>query len=271
MRARPWPTSCSGSAAGAWGSAVEHYITKFVAHPEKLADAEVMYARRLARIDPALARVVHVDGRAQPSDDASTLWELRDVALYEDLERVMDLELFQISCVLDVDAGLTQGQEDTLNQHLFFADADQADPFPAALERVPASEVWAALDPIPAEVEEHQPPTLTAGTWLVTAYALISRDADPAAEFGELTGNLKVLHFGEITEVDPHDTAFTRFFGPLILRQSRLLLDGASRHLDYPLGRWRLRQASVVKHAGAALPLSGNDERPAVFTAERLN
>ncbi len=250
---------------------MEQYITKFVAHPEKLADAEAMYSERIRLIDPALARVVHVDARAQPSDDAFTLWELRDVALYEDIERVTDLELFQISCVLEVDPAVGDEQDEALMERLLFAGADEADPFPANLERVPASEVWASLDPIPADVGEHVAPVLTEGTWLVTVYALVSQDADPVAEFEELSRSLRVLHFGEVTEVDPHDSVFTQVFGPLVLRQSQLLLDGQSRHLDYPLGRHRLRQVSVVKHAGAALTLSGNDERPAVFTAERLN
>ena len=249
---------------------MEQYITKFVAHPEKLADAEALYAERIARIDPALARVVHVDRRAQPSDDAFTLWELRDVAVYEEIERVRDLELFQISCILEVDPALGDEQDDALMERMLFAEADEADPFPANLERVPASEVWASLDPIPADVEEQLPPTLTEGTWLVTTYALVSQDADPATEVEALTKNLRVLHYGEISEVDPRDSVFTQVFGPMVLRQSELLLEGASRHVDYPLGRRRLRQASVVKHAGAPLTLSGTYERPAVFTAERL-
>lgn len=245
----------------------ERVVTIFVAHPEKLAEAEALYAARVNAIDPALATIIDVDRHATPINDPDELWELRATAVYEGIERIGALQLFQIGSVLDL-LGDEDSEDDVLN-NLFFCDPAELDPFPATVNRFQASSQHAHVVALPTsgEIEQAPPVVLQEGTWLVTVYALVSQQANPAAEFEELLDGLSVLHRGEIVE----DLDKISIFGPLIVRQTQLLLDGASRHEDYPQGRLRLVQRVVVKHAGPVRVLAGNDESPAVFTAERLS
>lgn len=242
-------------------------VTIFVAHPEKLAEAEALYASRVNTIAPELATIIDVDRHATPINDPDELWELRATAVYEGIGRISALQLFQIGCVLEI--LVDEDSEDEVLNHLFFCDPTELDPFPATLNRFQASSQHAHVVALPTsgEIEQAPPVVLEESTWLLTVYALVSQDADPAAEFTELLDGLSVLHRGEIVQVlEP-----AAIFGPLIVRQTQLLLDGASRHEDYPQGRLRLVHRVVVKHSGPVRVLAGNDERPAVFTAERLD
>lgn len=232
------------------------FLTRFVCAPEKLAEAESLYRRRVSGIDPRLAVVEASDDHALPIDDDALLWELRDTALYEGIADVEKLGLHQISSRLR----LLAGEDDRITDQLFFSDPAAADPFPAEVTRLPA--------PKPA------PPAagvalLDEGVWSVTVHALVPQAAKAEDVFHDLRAGLDVVAASEITEVGPEDSDYGRVFGPLVVAETRALLAGEGVGQDYPAGRLRLTQRWVVRHSGLIRTLGG-DGRPAAFTAERL-
>lgn len=232
------------------------FLTRFVCAPEKLTDAEDLYRRRVAEIDPRLAVVEASDDRALPIDDVALLWELRDTAVYEGIADVEKLELHQISSRLR----LLAGEDDRITDQLFFADPAAVDPFPAEVTRLPTSKPAPSADGVAL---------LSEGVWSVTVHALVPRVANAEDVFHDLRAGLDVAAASGITEVGPEDSDYGRVFGPLVVAETRALLAGKDVDQDYPADRLRLTQRWVVRHLGLIRTLGG-DGRPAAFTAERL-
>lgn len=155
------------------------FLTRFVCAPEKLTDAEDLYRRRVAEIDPRLAVVEASDDRALPIDDVALLWELRDTAVYEGIADVEKLELHQISSRLR----LLAGEDDRITDQLFFADPAAVDPFPAEVTRLPTSKPAPSADGVAL---------LSEGVWSVTVHALVPRVANAEDVFHDLRAGLDV-------------------------------------------------------------------------------
>lgn len=118
------------------------FLTRFVCAPEKLAEAEALYRRRVSEIDPRLAVVEASDDHALPIDDDALLWELRDTALYEGITDVEKLGLHQISSRLR----LLTGEDDRITDQLFFSDPAASDPFPAEVTPLPTPKLAPLAD-----------------------------------------------------------------------------------------------------------------------------